>query len=609
MAILRSVSSGQSTAGTFTIPKPPGTAAGDTLVAFQTSDAFGAGNMTTPGGGTTWQLLGQRSASEWGGTKVWWKQAGPAEPASYTFRQTSGAGGIVAIVAISDTDGSTPLISSTANADNDATVSCPALAPSSALGVTIRWAAGISASASWSTPSGHTKQADRNLNEATAALATRARTEAGSTGSATFTAAGITPLYSHGFTVDVGGTAGPPPQPPPSIPPSTDVHFKAVFTDLLTDAYVATADIDDVSFSRFIGEPGPFSATAYVVNSELADNIAKIVPRWVDDPVEPDSLSTGPGRICVHAYQNGVIWCTAVIWQAEVNIDEQGGVTVSMQGATLESYLNSVEIRSDLSYEGIDQLEIARQLISEMQSLTNPDADIGLTLQTGSSGVNRDRQYLASEGGTFGQRLKELADTDNGFEWLIATSDPGTEARVREVKFGYPKMGSSTDHVFSQPGNILGLKQDIDALRGATSYRARGESVNTDASTASTPLMSTPQNAAAHIAAGWPRRDMTIDYSTVKDVSTLNAYAARWAAERPGAVRVHQITVKLDETNWTPNNLGDRARVIMVNDWWPIRNGAASFDHRWRVIGVQVNAASRDSSPTATFVFEEEVEI
>ncbi|GAA4934179.1 hypothetical protein HD597_010100 [Nonomuraea thailandensis] len=607
MAILRSVSSGQSMAGTFTIPKPPGAAAGDTIVAFQTTDAFGPANMTTPGGGTTWQLLGQRSATEWGGSKVWWKQAGPAEPASYTFRQTVGAGGIVVIVAISDTDGATPLIASTANADNDATVTCPALAPTSEPGVTLRWTAGISASASWSTPSGHTEQADRNISEATAALATRARPEAGSTGATTFTASGSTPLYSHGFTVDVGGTSGPPPEPPPSIPASTDVLFKAVFCDLLTDSYIATADLDGVSFSRFIGQPGPFQATAHVVNRELADNIAKIVPRWIEHPTEPDSLSTGPGRVVVHAYQNGVIWCTAVIWQADVDIDDRGAVTISMQGATLESYLNAVEIRQTYTYEGIDQLEVARGLITEMQALSS--ADIGLTLPPGSSGVNRNRTYLASEGGTFGQRLRELADTDQGFEWLIHTADPGTGARVREVRFGYPKLGGTTDHVFSQPGNILKLSQNIDALRGATSYRARGESVSTDASTSSTPLMSTPQNASAHLAAGWPRIDKTIDYSTVKEQSTLNAYAAKWAAERPGAVRVHQVTIKLDETNWTPAALGERARVIVVNDWWPIIDGAASFDHRWRVIGAQVTVTSRDSQPTAALVFEEELEI
>jgi hypothetical protein len=614
VAILRSVSSTGSSNSVFTCPKPPGVQQGDVLIAFQTCDAVGDGDMSVPTGGTTWQLLGQRAEIEWAGTRVWWKVAGASEPATYRFTQSGVdpefpflfSGGVVAIAAIAGADGTTPLIASLENgADNN--VGCPSVAATNAPGVTLRWAAAANNSGTWTPPPGHAEQADRRQDGSTASLATRTRTTAGSTGTASFTyISDITLTQSHGFTVDVGGSSVPQPEPP-SIPPSADVHYKYVFTDQLTDGYVATLDLDDVTYTRVIGEPGTFSATVNVVNSDIADNVAKVVPRWVDDPTEPDSLSTGPGRTCVHVYRNGVIWGTYVIWRATVSSDGRGDIKVQLSGSTLESYLNAVEIRDDYLYESVDQFEIARGLLTEMQALSS--ADIGLTLPVGASGVNRDRTYLASEGGTFGQRLKELADTDNGFEWLIETSDPGTGTRSRAVRFGYPKLGSQTDHVFAQPGNVLSWQQEIDGIRGATSYRARGESVSTDASTRSEPLMSSPQNATAHLAAGWPRIDKTVDYSTVKEVGTLNAYAMRWAAERPGAVRVHQISVRLDDTDWTPQNLGDYARVILVNDWWPIRGGGASFNHRWRVIGVSVHATNRGGQESAQFVFEEEVEI
>ncbi|MET9339285.1 hypothetical protein [Nonomuraea sp. NPDC003804] len=611
MATLRSVSSGQSANATYTVSKPPGTQPGDLLLAFQTAADVADTQMLPPLGGTTWQLLGARNALEWSGSKVWWKIAGPSEPAAYTFRQGVGVlleGGIGAVVAISDHNGNTPLISSLANGD-DTSVGCPSLSPSAAPGVTLRWAAALSSiSSSWSPPASHTEQVDRKSGAVLAGLATRARPEVTSTGSATYTLVSpFPPIYSHGFTVDVGGVGGPPPEPPPAIPPSADIHYKYVFSDLLTDAYRTTLDLDQVSYSRMIGEPGSFSATVDVVNDAIADAVAKVVPRWVDDPSEPDSLSTGPGRTCVHVYRNGIIWGTYVIWRATISSDGRGALKVQLTGASLESYLNAVEIRSTLTFEDTDQLEIARGLITEMQDLTS--ADIGLTTQAGTSGVNRDRTYLAGETATFGQRLKELADTDNGFEWLIETSDPGTGTRVRLLRLGYPKLGTQTDHVFSQPGNVLSWSQEIDGLRGATSYRARGESVSTDASTTSTPLMSTPANAAAHLTAGWPRIDKTIDYSSVKETATLNAYAQRWAAERPGAVRIHQVSVRLDDTKWTPANLGDYARVVLVNDWWPIRGGGASFNRRWRVIGVSVRATSRNSQEVATLTFEEEVEI
>ncbi|MFI6296869.1 hypothetical protein ACIBEJ_35130 [Nonomuraea sp. NPDC050790] len=614
MATLRAFSSTQSGSLSFSCAKPSGTAQGDILLAFQTSHGAIGTDMATPTGGATWQLLGQLEGADWAGSRVWWKIAGPGEPGSYGFTQdtspfTGVADSIVGIVAIRDHGGITPLIARVNNGP-DNTITCPSVAPSTDSGVTLRWAAGTTGlDGVWTTPVGHTKAFDlygANLR-AKASLAYKARSFPGAVGSANFIWSSSALEPSQGFTVDVGGTAVPPEPPPDPIPPSQDIHYKFVFNDLLTDGYIATLDLDDVSYTRTIGVPGPFSASVAVANEEIADEVAKVIPRWVDDPSEPDSLSTGPGRTVCHVYRNGIIWGTYVIWRATVSIDGRGAIKVSLTGASLESYLNAVEIRDDLTYDNTDQLDIARALITEMQALSS--ADIGLTLEAGTSGVNRDRAYKGGETASFGQRLRELADVDDGFEWLIHTADPGTGTRVREVRFGYPKLGSQTDHVFSQPGNVLSVSQEIDALRGATSYRARGESVSTDASTSSTPLMSSEQNATAYLAAGHPRIDKTLDYSTVKDVDTLNAYAARWAAERPAAVRIHQVSVKLDETEWTPDNLGDYARVMLVNDWWPIRDGGASFSHRWRVIGVNVRATSRGSQETATLIFEEEVEI
>ncbi|MER5420320.1 hypothetical protein [Streptosporangium roseum] len=610
MATQRSVSSTQSTTASFACSKPAGVMAGDILVAFQLSVSGSGAAMAAPTGGG-WALLGQFVGDDY--TKVWWKVAGASEPAAYTFKQQSGAAGIVAVAAIADAPAVAPTFAALAGGFDVTTLTCPSVTPAAAPGVTLRWAAAQPfpghTGGTWAGPSGTTEQVDRRIgDQASACLTSRARTSSSATGTAIFNASFVF-FGCHGITVDVGGASGPPPEPPEVVPPSPDIHYRFPFCDLLTDAYITDLDLRDVQFSRVIGEPGTFSATVDVPNPEVAEQVASVVPRWVEDATDPDSLSTGPGRTVVHVYRNGIIWGTYVIWSATVSGSDRGGIQVRLQGSTLESYLNTVEIREDITpYEGVDQLEIARDLIANMQARTG--ADIGLTLESGTSGVTRDRTYLASETATYGQRLRELADVDDGFEWAVQTSDPGTGSRVREVQFGYPKLGSAdTDHVFAAPGNVLSWEQTIDALRGATSYRARGESISSDLSTRSEPLMSDEQNATAHLTAGWPRLDATKDYSTVKELDTLNAYATRWAAERPGAVRVHQVTVRLDDTTFTPALLGDYARLIIVNDWWPIRNGGASFNKRWRIIGISIRATSRNSQETATLTFAEEVDI
>lgn len=605
MATLRPISSNQSTGTNFTCSKPPGTTSGDVLIAFQTNSA--GGSMPTPtGGGTAWQPLGSRAdeSGEWVGSRVWWKIAGPNEPSSYGFVNGSGLA-VVAIAAISDADGAIPRINSQKNSPSDDSVTAPSVIATNSAGVTLRWAAAVlSSSGSWMSPPGHTELMDRSVPSLGAAsLAFRSRPVPGATGPATFTwngQLGITPIFSHGFTVDVGGTAVPPPEPEPAIPPSKDIHYRYEFADLLTDDFIANLDLSDVSYDRRIGEAGTFSATIPIPSSKVAAKVAAIIPRY------PEDLSTGPGRTVCHIYRNGIIWGSYLIWSATIEMSDRGGLSARISGATLESYLDHVEIREDLDYVGEDQVQIARNLIDSMQAQTH--ANIGLTTESGTSGVERDAIYLADENSTYGARLKDLTSLDNSFEWLIQTYDSGT-GRVREWQWGYPQLGQTdTEHVFTMPGNVIGFSEDIDALRGGTSFVARGESNSDDLSTSSGPTLSAPHDALAHFTAGWPRLDATITAHFERDTDTLDDYAARWAATNAGAVRVHQVTIRLDGDDFTPANLGDRARVVLVNDWWPRVNGGASFNRSWRVIGISVNATTRGQRESAQLVFEEVVE-
>ncbi|ETK36115.1 hypothetical protein [Microbispora sp. ATCC PTA-5024] len=387
------------------------------------------------------------------------------------------------------------------------------------------------------------------------------------------------------------------------------VTYRYVAADLLTDAYITDLPLQDVTFTRRIIEPGTLSASVEIPDAVMADRVAKVIPRHPVDPGEPDGLSTGPGRTVIHVYRNGVIWGTYLIWSASVQQQGRANPKVTIQGSTLESYLGHVIIRQDIpSFAGVDQVEIARQLITHMQS--DPQADLGITLQPGMSGAVRDRTYLGTEAASYGQRLTELAQVDDGFEWLIDTSvDAGTGVRSKRWKWGYPTLGSTTGYVF-KGDDVLSWQEDIDALRGGTQWQTRGESTNTDVAAGSIPLTSLITPAQDYIDAGWPRLDQTVDYSTVSEQDTLDNYAAFLAANRGGAVRVHRATVRLGPgTSFSPGNLGDYVRIMLVNAWWPVRSGVASFSKSWRVIGIDVRPVSRsDGQEQCTLTFEESVD-
>lgn len=383
------------------------------------------------------------------------------------------------------------------------------------------------------------------------------------------------------------------------------VPYRYVFADLLTDAYICDLTLDNVTYDRRIIEPGTFRASVEIADPTVAGQVARIVPR------HPDILTAGPGRTVVHVYRAGQIWGTYLIWQAGVSQRGRDNIQIELQGAGLESYLNHVDIRADIPpFEGADQIHIARQLIANMQA--DPLADIGLEVQSGTSGVVRDQAYLAADARSYGERLVELARMGGGFEWTIHTSvDTATGIRTRHWVWGYPYLGSITsNHVFTQPGNVTGWQENIDALKAATKWQVRGDSVNSDITNVSTPLLSDIVSAQAYLDAGWPRTDGTHDYSKVGDQAALNNYAAWWAANRAGAMRVHQATVRLPaNTAFSPLNLGDYVRLMLANDWWPVIDGVASFSKSWRVIGIAVSPPGRTKDQEeCTLTFAEEME-
>ncbi len=381
------------------------------------------------------------------------------------------------------------------------------------------------------------------------------------------------------------------------------VWYRYRACDLLTDRHIADLDLSGVSFSRRIGEPGTFQATITISNPEEAERAALVVPRF------PEDLSTGPGRTVIHVYRTGVIWGSYLLTAATVSSEGRSNTTISLTGSSLEEYLNWVQIRTSIDpYVGVDQIQIMRDLISRMQA--NNIYDIGLTVQAGSSGVVRTQTYRRTDAASYGQRIGELADMDDGFEWLIRTVAQPNGTRTRELVWGYPILGDDgADHIFQMPGDVTSITESIDATRGATAWQVRGEAVNDDVTDESVPLLSDVAYADAHLDAGWPGIDQSADYSTVRIKDTLDAYA-RWHANHlSGALRHVQATVWMDaDSTFSPNNLGDRARLMVVNDWWPIVSNRASFAKSWRVIGVDVSPPERGADQDAVgLTFQEEV--
>lgn len=367
---------------------------------------------------------------------------------------------------------------------------------------------------------------------------------------------------------------------------------RCVVADFLTETTLTEIDLSVDTCQRRIVIPGAFRATYPLPNRTEADRARHIVA----------------GRTNIHMYRDSDLWGSYLIRYAQPAMDENGKLTLQIAGSSLEIYPYLRKIRADLTYAGQDQITIARALLSDMATRT--EGDMGLDLMSGTSGVLRDRTYLASESATYGQRLEELANVANGFEHMIRVGvDSSTGARTKTWIWGYPTLGNpGITRVIDQPGQIKAWAYAADATQAATAWQARGATIQDDLGTASQPLMSTVYEDAALLAAGWPLLDQTADYLSVREVATLNAYAQQLRDTRSGAVGIPRVLVHFDDAfSIDPNFLGDTAAFTLVNDWFPLDTGGVpTFAKNWRIVGMDLHTPTgEDQEERAELIFEE----
>ncbi|WP_326646695.1 hypothetical protein OG884_18890 [Streptosporangium sp. NBC_01755] len=601
MAIsVRSQSIGSATAPTISVTKPSGVVEGDVLIAVYFGDS-GLSGVSASG----WTTMASRNPDDELATRVWRRTATGGEGTNFSFSQPVNADGIVHIICVRDASTTIPPKVATVITFAGEVVTPPVTA-ASATHLEIRAGAitgGITGTVTWTPPPGYALRGSRQSGDLlTSAAASKQIASSTSTGAKSFTLSlPAGERYGVGVSISLAeGDAGPAPEPPPPFTPGRGSALYRYVLRRWDGTYLDDLDLRGVSLDKRILQPGTFSATIPIPSRKVAARVARVIPRDEEGVGGITDLSIGPGVITCEVYRGGVCWGEYWITATQLSRSRRGTPAIQLRGSTMDAYLLHVELQEALEFVSEDQIDIARSLLQHMQG--QPHASLNLALQSGSSGVPQDRTYAANEA-TYGQRLTELAQVESGFEWAINIV-AGPAGLERHWVWGYPTLGSdAVAHVFVDSpngGDILELGEQVDALRGATSWRARGSSISTDASTSSVPLMSDPHVAEAHLAAGWPRIDRTLTYSSVIEQQTLEDYAAYWAATAPGALRVDSITVALGaEPTFTPNSLGDQARIFLNNEWHLPHSRVR------RIIGIGVTPTSRESGKEeADLIFE-----
>lgn len=583
--------------GAFQVNAPTGMTPRHALLAFIVVDSGGIANIT---GGQEWQRLGhvEGPTTHLSAVDVWWRMATASEPATYTVTQGSGADGAVVIVPVANAASTPPKVVESALFSNSVAVLSPGITPNSPSGAEIRFAAGIPnhASISWSNPVGFTELADiQSADNVGGAVCWRPVTSTTAIGSIAHIVSGATLTYGAGLTVIVASGAEHETPTPPSFPAFTPAkgttRWRYTVHDALTGSYYGDIYPRDPSLDDRIGEPGQFSAQLPMPNRGIAKRYNEIFPADITD------LTAGPGRLVVHPWRQGVLYPIYWLHTAVTEQTARQGVVMSLQGCTLDGYLAQVCLTSPF-FAGGDQLTAAGQLVLDMQS--NPASNIGLTIQAGTSGVNRNLEGKVDD--RYGDLLQNFARSENGFEYVV-NNRVVDGVIFRNLEFGAPKLDfPDVQHVFVQArrgvaGDITGWREERSVMRGGNRWGVIGGTPETDASTTATAVRSALVET-AHIAAGHPIVDRRMQHPTQStDPTTLTQFARYWAARAAGAARVFSADVVLGKgSSLGPNSLGEYVRFILNNARYPINpDGSASFNLSQRLIGWQIQPAQRRS--------------
>lgn len=211
---------------------------------------------------------------------------------------------------------------------------------------------------------------------------------------------------------------------------------------------------------------------------------------------------------------------------------------------------------STLAWTATDQAEIAWQLLTQTQ--TRPGGDLGISIGAGNpTGVVRDRTYEA--GDSVGEKIQELSEVIDGFDWDITPVGPSALA----LDVFYPQRGLDRGVVLEYGGAVTAVRRDVSSADYANAIRYTGGQTDDAVPVVTTPVELDADDIAAVAQGRW---DGVYGDDGLILQSTLDDRAA-WQLTQAQVVQP-TYTLTLRPGFWDgPSHIwvGDTVRLVLMS--------------------------------------------
>jgi len=318
--------------------------------------------------------------------------------------------------------------------------------------------------------------------------------------------------------------------------------------DLRTNVKLAELPLVGVSYEETLNGAGTFQAT---------------LPLQVDGATSPTAKATIaslltsssiPERTALYLYRDEVLRGGGIVWSRR----RGKGRPATLTGAGFWSYFRTQNLRTTATYNGVDQLNIARGLVGLAQAVTG--SNIGVTLGAELSGVPRIRVYNSYELKQIGEAVEQLAAVNGGFDFAIDLQ-PGP---IKILTLSYPRRGriaGSTGVAFVDGKNLIDYEVLEDGTQSARTFTAIGAGDGLD-------MLLATQTRTDLIDAGYPATSATGAFKDVIVQATLDGHAIAGVNARAATPTFWTVTVDPDDpdgglSTWI---VGDDALLEIPDD-------------------------------------------